>query len=224
MFTEETQSGKLDAQKAMALGAKGSALGLLKQGQDVVLEDGTTVFSKDVVGIPVPGRKMAVIQDCSDCSACFEVAAECDLFIHESTFDEERREFAVPRGHSTAKMAARNAVEVGAKMLMLTHFSSRFVEEGCGHGKENEKNDGNGDGKDDEKGDGGMAHVQRLQIEAEEEIAERGSQCIVRCAADFMSVRFGKKGITIDRELDLREVNKPHFLHDVPYLNSVADS
>ena len=214
----------MDAAKAMKLGAKGRALGLLKQGQDVVLEDGTTVFSKDVVGAPVPGRKVAVIQDCSDCSSCFEAAAECDLFIHESTFDEAHRENAIPRGHSTAKMAADNAVQIGAKMLMLTHFSSRFVEEGV----DRRSRSGGGDMDDvegkEEDSDSLQDHVQRLQKEAEEVVAQTDSQCIVRCAADFMSVRFGKKGISIDRELALTESKKKHFQHDVAYLKRVGTS
>merc|ERR1712157_411492 len=107
----------------------GRQLGLLKQGHDVVLDDGTTIFSKDVVGEKNPGRKLAVMQDCCDCSSCFKVASGCDLLIHESTFDEAHGEHAIRKGHSTAKMAAQNAVKIGAKMLMLTHFSSRFVEE-----------------------------------------------------------------------------------------------
>ena len=217
VFVEEAQSGKLDAAKAMALGARGRELGLLKQGHDVVLENGTTVLSADVVGAPVPGRKMAVIQDCCDCTACFGVAAECDLLIHESTFDEAHREHAVPKGHSTAKMAAQNAVEIKAKMLMLTHFSSRFVEEGCRGGGDSEDVDGK-----EEESDALRAHVERLQKEAEEVVAQNESQCVVRCAADFMSVRFEKTGMKIDKELALSESKKPHFLHDVAYLKRVG--
>merc|ERR1719474_1187156 len=206
VFIEDDQPGTLDAVKAKALGAVGPQLGMLKNGVDVVLENGTTVFSKDVCAAKVSGRKMAVMQDCSDCSSCHQVAAGCDLFIHEATFDEERKDHAIPKGHSTAKMAASNAVSIGAKMLMMTHFSSRFVEAGgC---------DQNADSED--------THVDTFQKEAEEVVARNGSKCVVRCAADFMSVRFPKKGITIDRELDLKESKKQHFQHDIAYLRKVG--
>merc|ERR1712228_911366 len=122
---------------------------------------------------------------------------------------------AIPRGHSTAKMAAENAIKIDAKMLMLTHFSSRFVE--CGGGNEQiEENDAN----DDED----MMHVQRLQKEAEEVIAIHKSKCVVRCAADFMSVRLHKnKKITIDKELAIADSKKHHFQHDLAYLKLIAD-
>lgn len=74
-------------------------------------------------------------------------------------------------------MAAHNAVEVGAKLLMLTHFSSRFVEDGiCGGERKEEDLDHLQD------------HVYRLQKEAEEVVAQKGARCTVRCAADFHSV------------------------------------
>merc|ERR1711902_224756 len=98
-------------------------------------------------------------------------------------------------------------------MLMLTHFSSRFVEEHSHEMKE-----------EDDVDDEDLMHTQRLQKEAQQEIERLNSQCIVRCAADFMSVRFAKNNkIIIEKELALTESKKCHFLHDLPYLKLVAN-
>ena len=229
--------GKLDAVKAKSLGARGRQLDL-KNGNDVKLADGTIIYSKDVVGDTIKGNKIGIMQDCSDCRSCYEVAQGCDLFIHECTYDEENAEFAVDRGHSTAKMAAAAAVKCGARMLMLTHFSSRFVE-GSGmvmaanmnddntnnNNNESKNNDNDVEIKGNEDEDD-LLHVQRLQKEAESEIEvhKSSSSCVVRCAADFMSIRFGKnKRILIDKELAISPSKKEHFKHDLPYLKTICN-
>ena len=49
------------------------------------------------------------------------------LLVHESTFAEGTRSYAKERGHSTAKMAGEFAAIVGAKRLLLNHFSNSFA-------------------------------------------------------------------------------------------------
>ena len=51
---------------------------------------------------------------------------QIDVLIHESTFDDSLEEKAASYGHSTARDAANIATTMDAKMLCLTHFSSRF--------------------------------------------------------------------------------------------------
>ena len=128
VFVECDDVGKLDGQKATKLGAKGRQLGLLKNGKDVTLDNGTIIYSKDVVSEPVKGKKIAIMQDCYDCRSCYEIAKDCNVFIHECTYIDEMQKQAIAYGHSTTKMAALNAVKVNAKLLLLTHFSTRYVE------------------------------------------------------------------------------------------------
>ena len=239
VFIENDKLGRLDAAKAKSLGAKGKQMGDLKNGKDVTLDDGTIIYSKDVVGEQEKGNKIGIMQDCSDCRSCYDIAQDCDLLIHECTYNEDQAHLAVDRGHSTAKMAAAAAVKCQAKMLMLTHFSSRFVEESgmtqaINAEKEKKKNNDNNDNTDngdndveikdneeDEEED--LMHVQRLQKEAESVIEQYKSKCVVRCAADFMSIRFGKnKTISIDKELAITESKKEHFKHDLPYLKTIC--
>lgn len=49
-----------------------------------------------------------------------------DLIFHEATFAEEHIDLAHKMFHSTAKEAARVALEAGAGKLVLGHFSSRY--------------------------------------------------------------------------------------------------
>jgi Metal-dependent hydrolases of the beta-lactamase superfamily III len=66
---------------------------------------------------------------CSD-TAVFPEEAEwlkgVDLIYHEATFAEEHIDLAHKMFHSTAKEAARVALDAGAEKLVLGHFSSRY--------------------------------------------------------------------------------------------------
>ncbi|MDE6144009.1 MAG: ribonuclease Z, partial [Muribaculaceae bacterium] len=48
------------------------------------------------------------------------------LLFHETTYLEEHRAMAAPRGHSTARQAAMVARDAGASMLLTGHYSSRY--------------------------------------------------------------------------------------------------
>ncbi len=52
-----------------------------------------------------------------------------DLLFHETTYLEEHKSMAAPRGHSTAKEAAMVARAAGAKCLLTGHYSSRYTDE-----------------------------------------------------------------------------------------------
>jgi ribonuclease Z len=79
--------------------------------------------------------------DTYDPSPIAEIAANADLLIHEATnahlpgVDADTKEDdtfkiveerAKSRGHSTPQMAGAFATRIGAKLLILNHFSSRY--------------------------------------------------------------------------------------------------
>lgn len=69
-----------------------------------------------------------------DTIACRDVIEACrnaDILIHEATFTEENEEEARSYMHSTARDAARVALEAGARYLYLTHVSSRIKDPGA---------------------------------------------------------------------------------------------
>ena len=127
VLEERPKPGRFHPKKAMAHGVpKGPLWKRLQQGEDVVLEDGRTVKSEEVVNPSGKGLKIAYSGDTRP-SEKFAVAAEgSDLLIHEATFDEALLERAGENRHSTAVQAAEVAVKAKTKRLILTHISSRY--------------------------------------------------------------------------------------------------
>ena len=126
-FVEKTRPGRMDGEKARALGVReGWQFEALKEGKTVRLADGHVVQPDAVVGPRRPGVKVAFVYDTVPCAGGRLLARDADLLVHEATFTEDQADRAVQVGHSTAKGAAALAQEAGAKRLLLTHFSARF--------------------------------------------------------------------------------------------------
>jgi ribonuclease Z len=115
-------------EKALELGVpKGPMLSKLKNGHDVVLENGQIVYSKDVTAESVKGFSLAILGDTRFCQESIELSREVDIVIHEATFDVGTEELAKPYGHSTITQAAFVAKESHAKHLIVQHISARFL-------------------------------------------------------------------------------------------------
>jgi ribonuclease Z len=71
---------------------------------------------------------VVVLGDTSDASAIAAAAQGCDLLVREVTYDDARADKARHWGHSTSRMTGEFAHEVGAKTLIITHFSARFTD------------------------------------------------------------------------------------------------
>jgi ribonuclease Z len=124
---EKAKPGRFNIERARELGVpEGPLFGRLQSGEDVVLEDGTVVHSADIMGPPRPGRIVAYCTDTRPCAAGVALSCNADLVIHEATYNEDLRIEAREFGHSTAAQAASVARDGNARMLLLTHFSTRF--------------------------------------------------------------------------------------------------
>lgn len=152
-----------------------SILSRLQRGETVQLVDGTVLEGP----AKRPGRKLGILGDTYDPSPIAGLAQDCDVLIHECTnaflpgLDpntkqddtyETVEERAKSRGHSTPQMAGAFARRVGAKRLILNHFSARYA--------------GNDDV--DEEARTIMGAIRALAVEQ--------YQGDVVCARDFMSV------------------------------------
>jgi len=125
---KEPDTIALDGKRAAQLGAKGPQMKLLKEGKDVVLDNGNIILASDVLLPSVPGKKVVALGDTSDSSSILENGTGCSVIVHESTYDDSLRQKAIDGGHSTAKMAGEFANQIQAKKLILTHFSKRYFE------------------------------------------------------------------------------------------------
>jgi len=109
----------------------------LQQGDSIELSDGTVLH-----GPPRrPGRKVVILGDTYDPSAIVPLALNANLLVHEATnahlpgIDEDTKDEdsyesvearTRSRGHSTPQMAGIFAKRIGAKRLILNHFSARY--------------------------------------------------------------------------------------------------
>lgn len=124
---EKDRPGTLLADKLAAAGVKpGPDYRKIKNGEDVILEDGTVINPEEFVGPPQKGRIVTILGDTRVCQNALLLAEEADLLIHEATFSADEEALAHEYYHSTTLQAAETALQAKAKKLCLTHISSRY--------------------------------------------------------------------------------------------------
>jgi ribonuclease Z len=109
-----------------ARGISGPDIGRLRR--DGRLERDGAWTGLEEVSVPRPGQKFAFIMDTRLCDAAFELAADTDLLVCESTFADADAALADDYGHLTAGQAGQVAAAAGARRLVLTHFSQRYAD------------------------------------------------------------------------------------------------
>jgi ribonuclease Z len=121
-LVEESRPGHLDPELAERLGVTpGPDFGRLTRGETVA-----GVSPEQVMGPTREGRKIVISGDTSPSEMLTIAAHQADVLVHESTFAEEDAERARQTGHSTARQAAQVARDAQARLLALTHISTRY--------------------------------------------------------------------------------------------------
>jgi ribonuclease Z len=124
---ENERPGRFDVEEANRLGVPdGRERGLLQRGEEVSLPDGRVVRPEHVLGDARAGRTVVLAGDTAPAASVVEAASGADLLVHEATFLADERDRARETRHSTAGEAALVAREAGAKLLALTHVSTRY--------------------------------------------------------------------------------------------------
>jgi ribonuclease Z len=109
----------------------------LPRGESYTFPDGTILNHDDVVEPDRKGRKIVICGDTADARAIARLGEGADVLIHEATntylagidkdtTPEEVTKDARIHGHSTPYTAGNFAKQIGAKRLVLHHFSSRY--------------------------------------------------------------------------------------------------
>ncbi|HFI0105882.1 TPA: ribonuclease Z [Streptococcus suis] len=120
--------GTLDAEALRAAGVPfGPLFGKIKNGQNVMLEDGTEIIASDYISPPRPGKVVTILGDTRKCHASVRLAVNADVLVHEATYGKGDEKIARKHGHSTNMEAAQVAKDAGAKQLLLNHISPRFL-------------------------------------------------------------------------------------------------
>lgn len=123
VVVEDERPGEFDPHAAERLGVSpGPDFGRLQQGQTV-----DEVTPEQVMGPPRQGRKVVLSGDTAPCETLAVAAHQADVLVHEATFTDEESERARETFHSTARQAAELARDAEARLLALTHISTRYA-------------------------------------------------------------------------------------------------
>jgi ribonuclease Z len=92
------------------------------------IEAGGRTVTLEEVSAPRPGQVFAFVMDTRLCQGVYDLAANADMLVIESTFLTSEAALAAEHGHLTARQAATVAAECGVRTLVLTHFSQRYTD------------------------------------------------------------------------------------------------
>jgi ribonuclease Z len=121
----EPDTRKFDPSKLDAYNVKGPLVKELQE-KGILIIDGKEVHLDDVSRIR-PGDSIAVVIDTRQCQNAIDIAKDAKILLCESTYTSEHTDLAHKHYHLTAAQAATIAKQAGAKKLILTHFSARYL-------------------------------------------------------------------------------------------------
>ncbi len=126
-MTEKDRPGTLLAEQLAEAGIKpGPIYKRIKNGENVMLEDGTVIEASKFLGPTQKGRIVTILGDTRQCESAAVLADKADLLVHEATFSKGEESLAFDYFHSTTHQAAEIAQRADVKKLCLTHISSRY--------------------------------------------------------------------------------------------------
>ena len=125
-FLEKPKRRRLSKEMIIAKELSVPEIVALKNGEDVVREDKSTISAATTTLEPSPSRMYAYCSDTAYLEKIVPIIEGATLLYHEATFLESHAERAKKTFHSTAKQAAKIAKMANAKKLVLGHYSSRY--------------------------------------------------------------------------------------------------
>lgn len=126
LFKEKEGLRKIDLDAVEAAHIDLAYYRKLKQGFDVVNEDGVLIDHKKVTKPATAPKSYAFCSDTMYKEDIVAIINNVDVLYHESTFLEKHANLAIKTKHSTAKQAARIAKQANVKTLLLGHYSTRY--------------------------------------------------------------------------------------------------
>lgn len=126
LFKEKENERKLDINMVNEANIDMAYYRKLKQGFDVVNEDGVLISNEKVTKDPVPAKSYAYCSDTVYNEEILPIIEDATVLYHESTFLEKDEARCKPTKHSTAKQAATIAKKANVDTLILGHYSTRY--------------------------------------------------------------------------------------------------
>jgi len=100
----------------------------LKNGRDFTKENGEIIANTALTFNPLPTSSYAFCSDTMYKPEITSILKNVNLLYHEATFLEDKESLCKTTKHSTAKQAAKIALQANAKRLLLGHYSSRYTD------------------------------------------------------------------------------------------------
>ena len=120
---------KFHPEKALELGVpRGPLWNKLQLGETVVV-NGKLITPDMVSDSPPKPKSVSISGDTAYFEEIIDFYKESDVLIHESTFAKDLEQKASEMFHSTSVQAASIALKSSVKVLILYHFSERYVDE-----------------------------------------------------------------------------------------------
>ena len=126
LFKEKEGERKLDMNAVLNANINVAYYRKLKQGFDVINEDGNPIKNEAVTMPSTRPKSYAFCSDTAYNEAIIPIIKDVDVLYHESTFLEKNKKLCVTTKHSTAKQAATIAKKANVGRLILGHFSTRY--------------------------------------------------------------------------------------------------
>ena len=123
----EPDGRRMLPEKLAEAGVRGPRISELQREGQVTTPAGDVV-TLDEVSVPRAGQVFAFVMDTRLCQGVYDLAANADMLVIESTFLSSEAALAAEHGHLTARQAATVAEESGVRTLVLTHFSQRYTD------------------------------------------------------------------------------------------------
>lgn len=125
-FTEQPKVRHLKGDMIKFHNIPYSRLQAIREGADYVTPDGRVIANALLTSPADPSVSYAYCSDTMYDERVAQAVGPVDLLYHEATYADNFAHKAAPRGHSTARDAARIAKLAGAKRLVVGHFSKAY--------------------------------------------------------------------------------------------------
>lgn len=128
VFREKPGKRKIRAELAQEMAIPMKSLKSLKDGEDLVTNDGRTIPNDALTMPPDTPRSYAYCSDTGYTEDYIHYIKGSSLLYHEATFMKEKEASAREKFHSTTIDAANIAKMAGVKKLLIGHYSARYDE------------------------------------------------------------------------------------------------
>lgn len=126
LFKEKEGERKLDINAVRDANIDQAYYRKLKQGADVINEDGIVIKNESVTKQPTKPMSYAFCSDTAYNESIIPIIKNVDVLYHESTFLEKNETLCLATKHSSAKQAATIAKKANVGQLVLGHYSTRY--------------------------------------------------------------------------------------------------